>query len=80
MISSSDEIRIVMDPNPMLITTLHVNKDNELVIGLREQGPAFPVRDLSVRRIAIFGSDYQRPINLVKDTKERKLFSYPSFI
>lgn len=80
MISYSDEIRTVIDPNPMQITALHVNIYNELVIGLREQGPAFPVSDLSVRRITIFGCDYQRPINLVKDTKGRKLFSYPSFI
>ncbi|CAC5357695.1 unnamed protein product [Mytilus coruscus] len=80
MISSSDEIRTVMDPKPMLLTTLHVNKDNELVLGLREQGPAFPVHDFSVRQIAIFGNDYRRPINLEKDTKGRKLFSYPSFI
>ncbi|VDI37973.1 Hypothetical predicted protein [Mytilus galloprovincialis] len=33
MISSSDEIRIVMDPKPMLLTALHVNKDNELLYG-----------------------------------------------
>ncbi|XP_063402424.1 uncharacterized protein LOC134686679 [Mytilus trossulus] len=80
MISYSDKIRTVMDPNHMQITALHVNIYNELVIGLRQQGPAFPVSDLSVRRIAIFGSDYRGPINLETDTKGRKLFSYPSFI
>ncbi|CAG2230631.1 unnamed protein product [Mytilus edulis] len=80
MISYSDEIRTVMDPNPMQITALHVNIYNELVIGLREQGPAFPVSELSVRRITIFGSDYQRQTNLEKDTKGRKMFTYPSFI
>lgn len=77
---SSEEITIVLDPKPMRLLALHVNRDNELICGLREQGPAFPIHDFSVRQIVIFDSGYRRKITLENDSKGRKLFHCPSFI
>ncbi|CAG2248705.1 TRIM9_67 [Mytilus edulis] len=77
---SSNKIKTVLDPKPMRFLALHVNRDDELICGLREQGPPFPVHDFSVRQIVIFGSDYRRKITLEHDTKGRKLFSYPACI
>ncbi|XP_063402423.1 uncharacterized protein LOC134686678 [Mytilus trossulus] len=79
-IISSGEITTVLDPKPMRLTAIHINKDNELICGLREQGPTFPVHDFSVRQIVIFGSDYRRKITLENDTKGRKLFRSPARI
>ncbi|VDI57326.1 Hypothetical predicted protein [Mytilus galloprovincialis] len=60
----------------MILLAIHVNKDNEVIVGLREQGPPFPVQDFSVRQVIIFGSDYQRKVTLEFDKKGNKLFSY----
>ncbi|VDI67497.1 Hypothetical predicted protein [Mytilus galloprovincialis] len=77
---SSGGINIVLDPKPMRLLALHVNKENELICGLREAGPPFPIHDFSVRQIAIFDIDYRRKVTLESDIKGRKLFSYPSCI
>ncbi|XP_063402422.1 uncharacterized protein LOC134686677 [Mytilus trossulus] len=77
---SSGEIRTVLDPKPMRLTAIHINRDNELICGLREQGPPYPVHNFSVRQIVIFGNDNQRKITLENDTKGRKLLTTPATI
>ncbi|VDI83813.1 Hypothetical predicted protein [Mytilus galloprovincialis] len=59
---------------------LHVNKNNSLIVGLREQGSIFPVKDFSVRQVVIFDDNSKRKLILEADKKGRKLFSYPSRI
>ncbi|CAC5377203.1 unnamed protein product [Mytilus coruscus] len=76
ILSSSGEVDTVLDTSPMMLLAIHVNKDNELIVGLREQGPPFPVQNFSVRQVIIFGSDYQRKVTLEFDKKGNKLFSY----
>ncbi|XP_071170999.1 tripartite motif-containing protein 2-like [Mytilus edulis] len=80
ILNSSGEIKTVLDISPMKPLALHVNMDNEIIVGFREQGPAFPVTDFSVRQIMIFDSDYKRKVVLATDTKGRKLFNYPARI
>lgn len=77
---SSGEIRTVLDPKPMRLTAIHINRDNELICGLREQGPPFPVHNFAIRQIVIFGSDNHRKNTLENDTKGRKLCSCPATI
>lgn len=74
------ETKVVLDTSPMKSLALHVNKDNEIIIGIREQGQAFPVKDFSIRQILIFDNDYKRKMILETDTKGRKLFNYPARI
>ncbi|XP_052072759.1 uncharacterized protein LOC127710842 [Mytilus californianus] len=76
----SGEIRTLINPNPMRLLALHLNKDNELVCGLREQGPPFPIHDFSVRQVVIFGSDYKRKMTFEFDGKGNRLFSHPARI
>ncbi|VDI83812.1 Hypothetical predicted protein [Mytilus galloprovincialis] len=80
ILTSSGEIKTVLDTSPMMPLSLHVNKDNELIVGLREQGPAYPVTDFSVRQVLIFDNGYKKKVTLETDTKGRKLFSYPARI
>ncbi|CAC5413469.1 unnamed protein product [Mytilus coruscus] len=75
-LSSSGNIKTVLDPSPMQITGIHVNRDNDLIAGLREKGPVFPAHDFSARQVRIFGSDYQRKITFEFDKKGNKLFTY----
>lgn len=76
-IISFGEVRTVLDPKPMRLVALHINRNDELICGLRENGPAFPLHDFAVRQIVIFGSDYQRKVTLENDTKQKKLFMCP---
>lgn len=80
MLSHSGEIKTVINTFPMIPLSLHVNKSNELIAGLREQGPPFPVTDFSVRQVIIFDSGYKRKVLLQTDKKGQKLFSYPARI
>lgn len=80
LLTHTGEIKTVLETSPMRSLALHVNKDNELVIGFRDHGPIFPVKEFSVRQVIIFDSDYKRKITLENDTKGRKLFSYPARI
>ncbi|VDH91523.1 Hypothetical predicted protein [Mytilus galloprovincialis] len=62
----------------MTLMAIHVNKDNEVMIGIREPGPPFPVHDFSVQQVIILGRDYKRKVTLEFDRKKKgnKLFSY----
>ncbi|CAG2209159.1 unnamed protein product [Mytilus edulis] len=76
ILSPTGEVTTVLDISPMRPLAIHVNKDNEVIVGMREQGPPFPVKDFSVRQVIIFGSDYQRKVTLEFDKEGNKLFSY----
>ncbi|CAC5377196.1 unnamed protein product [Mytilus coruscus] len=76
ILSPAGGVKTVLDTSPMMLLAIHVNKDNEVIVGLRELGPPFPVLDFSVRQIIIFDSDYQRKVTLEFDKKGDKLFSY----
>ncbi|XP_063412437.1 uncharacterized protein LOC134695162 [Mytilus trossulus] len=80
ILTNSGEIKTVVNTSPMRPLSLHVNKDNSLIVGLKEQGPSFPVTDFSVRQVIIFDNEYKRKVTLETDTKGRKLFSYPARI
>ncbi|CAG2230379.1 unnamed protein product [Mytilus edulis] len=75
-IAINKDVKTVLDASPMTLLAIHVNKDNEVIVGIREQGPPFPVQDFSVRQVIIFGSNYQRKETLEFDKKGNKLFSY----
>ncbi|XP_071167804.1 protein wech-like [Mytilus edulis] len=80
LVSLSGEVKTVLDTFPMRPLAIHVNKDNEVIVGLREQGPPFPVQDFSVRQVILFGSDYKRKVTLEFDKEGNKLFSYANRI
>ncbi|XP_071167791.1 protein wech-like [Mytilus edulis] len=76
MLSPVGEVKTVLDTSPMISVAIHVNKENEVAVGIREQGPPFPVKDFSVRQVIIFDSNYKRKVTLEFDKKRIKLFSY----
>lgn len=76
----SGEIKTVLDPKPMRLLALHLNKDNELICGLREQGSPLPVHEFSVRQVVVFGKDYKKKITIETDINGTKLFRYPARI
>lgn len=80
ILTSSVEIKTVLDTSPLMPLYLHVDKDNELIVGLRTRGPVFPITDFSVRQVIIFDSDFKRKVVLETDKKGGKLFSYPGRI
>ncbi|XP_071169090.1 uncharacterized protein [Mytilus edulis] len=80
ILSPAGEVKTVLDTFPMLPLAIHINKDKEVLVGLREQGPPHPAQDFSVRQVIIFGSDYQRRVTLEVDKKGNKLFSYAARI
>lgn len=77
---TSGEIQTVLDPKPMRLLALHLNKDDELVCSLREQGDPFPRHDFSSRQVVIFGRHYKRKLTFEFDVKGEKLFTYPARI
>ncbi|CAG2238370.1 unnamed protein product [Mytilus edulis] len=78
--TDTGEIKTILDTSPLTLLSLHVNKDNELIAGLRDQGPSFPITDFSVRQVIILDGEYKRKVLLETDKKGRKLFSYPARI
>ncbi|XP_063436655.1 uncharacterized protein LOC134718064 [Mytilus trossulus] len=73
---NSCEVKTVLDTSPMISVAIHVNKENEVIVGIGEQGPPFAVKDCSVRQVIIFDSDYKRKVTSEFDKKGIKLDSY----
>ncbi|XP_071177646.1 uncharacterized protein [Mytilus edulis] len=80
IILPSGEVETVLDPKPMRLLALHINKQYELICGLREQGEVFPLHDFSVRQVVLFGIDHKKKMTLETDTKGEKLFTHPARI
>ncbi|XP_052102873.1 uncharacterized protein LOC127736395 [Mytilus californianus] len=76
VLSSDGVIKTIFSLSHMVILGIHINKSNEIILGLREQGPPFPVKTCSTRQIAIFGAKNERKLTIEYDQKGRKLFSY----
>lgn len=75
-LSPSGEIKSILDVSPLVPLAIHISKDNELIIGLREPGPPFPIKEFSVRQVMVFDSNLQRKIVLEYDNAGQKLFNY----
>lgn len=80
ILSHTGEIKTVLDSSPMRPLALHVNQNNALIVGVREPGPPFPVKDFSVRQVVIFDNNFKRKVTLETESKGKKLFSYPARI
>ncbi|XP_063408985.1 uncharacterized protein LOC134692463 [Mytilus trossulus] len=74
---STDGVKnIVLNTSPMVILGIHINKDNEIILGLREQGSIFPVTEFRTRLIVVFDVNNKRKLKIEYDQNGEKLFSY----
>ncbi|XP_063417121.1 uncharacterized protein LOC134699460 [Mytilus trossulus] len=76
VLSNDGITNTIISTSPMLILCIHINNDNEIILGLREQGSTFPVKECSNRHIAVFGENNKRKLMIEYDQKGKKLFSY----
>lgn len=79
-LSSDGEVKSVVNASPMILLSVHISKDNDLYIGLREPGPAFPLTDFSIRQVIVLGDKYERKATFETDKSGTKLVSYPARI
>ncbi|VDI67244.1 Hypothetical predicted protein [Mytilus galloprovincialis] len=63
--------KIILDPSPMLVMAIHINRTDGLILGLREQGPPFPVTQFSTRQIVVFGKNNQRALTIEYDQSDQ---------
>ncbi|CAG2189536.1 MAGI3 [Mytilus edulis] len=75
-VSTNGVTRTVLRTSPMIILGRHINKDKEIIIGLREQGSPFPVNELCTRQIAVFDENNKRKLTFEYNQYGKKLFSY----
>ncbi|XP_071145997.1 uncharacterized protein [Mytilus edulis] len=76
LVTADGVTKTVLTTSPMVILCLHVNQNNEIILGLREQGSPFPVTEFSTRQIVFFDENRKRKLTIEYDQKGRKLFNY----
>ncbi|CAG2189537.1 TRIM71 [Mytilus edulis] len=76
VLSTDGVTNTVLSTSPMLILCTHINKDNEITLGLREQGSPFPVTEFRTRLIVVFDVNNKRKLSIECDQNGEKLFSY----
>lgn len=76
VLSTDGVTNTVLSTAPMVILCIHINKDNEIILGLREQGPPFPVTEFSTRQIAVIDVNNKRKLSVEYDQNGEKLFTY----
>lgn len=76
VVTADGVTKTVLTTSPMVIMCLHVNQNNEIILGLREKGSPFPVTEFSTRQIAFFDENKKRKLTIEYDQKGRKLFNY----
>ncbi|VDH93701.1 Hypothetical predicted protein [Mytilus galloprovincialis] len=76
VLSTDGVTNTVLSTSPMVISCTHINKNNEIILGLREQGPPFPVTEFRTRLIAVFDVNNKRKLSIECAQNGEKLFSY----
>lgn len=66
--------------SPLVIVAIHMSEHAELLIRFREQGPHFPVTDLSTRLVAVYGTDYKHKATFERDVTGKRLSNFTSRI
>ncbi|CAG2246774.1 unnamed protein product [Mytilus edulis] len=74
--TTSMQTKILLDMSPMLVVSIHTSRNEELILGLREQGQRYPLTDLSTRQVVVFGTDYKRKSTFERDSAGMRLFYY----
>ncbi|CAC5418968.1 unnamed protein product [Mytilus coruscus] len=75
-VSTGGVTSTVLRTPPMIILARHINKDKEIILGLREQGSPFPVTQFCTRQIAVFDENNKRKLTFEYNQDGEKLFSY----
>ncbi|XP_063427110.1 uncharacterized protein LOC134710652 [Mytilus trossulus] len=78
--TSTGDLRTILKASPYIILAIHMNKQGELLLGLREQGPKYPVTDFCTRQVVILDTDILRKATYEYDDSGKKLFSYAVLI
>lgn len=78
--TTKTKLKTIFKTSEHLITAIHKSKHDELLISFREQGPKLPLRDLSTRKVSVFGTDYKHKFTLDRDGTGKRLFNYTSRI
>ncbi|VDH93702.1 Hypothetical predicted protein [Mytilus galloprovincialis] len=76
VMSTDGVTKTIFSTSPMIILGIHINKNKEIFLGLREQGPLFPVTDLCTRQIVVFQPKPIKEYAIEFDQNGKKMFSY----
>ncbi|XP_052106187.1 uncharacterized protein LOC127738823 [Mytilus californianus] len=74
--SRTGDVRTILKASPLMILAIYLNKHGELLLGLRDKGPKYPVTDFCTRQVVILDTDYKRKSTFEYDDSGMKLFSY----
>lgn len=62
---------------PLITRGIHVNKENEIILGVRDNGDPFQITEESCRKILIFGMDGNQKESYEFDKKKTRLVTIP---
>lgn len=74
--STDDDQRTLYYAPPMIILAVHLTSEDNLMIGLRDNGPKYDLTECSKRQLAVFDSNYKQTQSFEFDKSGNRLFTY----
>ena len=76
-ISNNGKIEPFIDVSPLIARGIHVTNENEILLGVRDNGDPYLTTDNSCRKIIVFDSDGNEKQSYEFDRNNQRLFTIP---
>lgn len=76
-ISNNGKIEPFIDVSPLIARGIHVTNENEILLGVRDNGDPYLTTDNSCRKIIVFDSDGNEKQSYEFDKNNQRLFTIP---
>ncbi|CAC5396135.1 unnamed protein product [Mytilus coruscus] len=75
--TKTGEIKPFLSVSPLRPRGIHVNKHNDIILGVIEEGDPYKLTDTSCRKVLIFGMDGKQKQSYEYDKHKKRLFTLP---
>ncbi|XP_052061579.1 uncharacterized protein LOC127701639 [Mytilus californianus] len=76
-IRKNGKLEEFINVSPLIARGIHVNKENEIILGVRDSGDPFQITEESCRKILVFGMDGNQKESYEFDKKNKRLVTIP---
>jgi hypothetical protein len=77
LITQSGQVKPFLSVSPLKTTGIHVTHNNDIILGVMEDGDTYKLTDKSCRKIIVFGENKKEKQSYQYNKHKQRLFTYP---
>ena len=77
LITQSGQVKPFLSVSPLKTTGIHVTHNNDIILGVMEDGDTYKLTDKSCRKIIVFGENKKKKQSYQYNKHKQRLFTFP---